>query len=85
MGGYFFVPERLFACYIDADWRLIMNDQARAILDAVAAYHANTTPDALRKAERDSESRGSPQSADQIEWSAKMAFLDAIDAIGQAD
>lgn len=58
-----------------------MND--RAILEAVAVYHANTTPAAVRKAERESESRGSPQSADQIQWGAKMALLDALDAIGK--
>jgi hypothetical protein len=54
-----------------------MND--RAILQAVAVYHANTTPDAVRKTVRESESRGSPQSADQVLWSAKMALLDALE------
>ena len=53
----------------------------RAILEAVAVYHASTTPDAVRNAERESENRGSPQSADQVLWGAKMALLDALDEI----
>jgi hypothetical protein len=38
-----------------------MND--RAILEAVAVYHANTTPDAVRKTVRESESRGNSKRA----------------------
>jgi hypothetical protein len=54
---------------------------SRAILEAVKAFHIVTTPDALRKTERDLRSQGITQSADQILWSAKMALLDKLDAI----
>ena len=53
----------------------------RAILEAVTVYHASTTPDAVQKTERELAEQGVLKTEDQILWSAKMAFLDALDAI----
>jgi hypothetical protein len=56
-----------------------MND--RTILEAVALYHAKTTPDAVSKTMGDFASRGVSKSAEDVLWSAMMALIDTLDAL----
>jgi hypothetical protein len=50
-----------------------------AINEAIQTYHAATTPDAVNKAVTESESRGIPQSAEDVMWKAKMTLLEAVE------